>query len=66
MSKLIMKLAAWRLTPASRHGSERGAVAVEYGVLVAAVGVALFAGALLFFGGLSTWFGELVEALPPN
>jgi len=66
MSKLIMKLAAWRLASASRQGSERGAVAVEYGVLVGVVAVTLLAGAILFFEGLSDWFGELIDLLPPN
>ena len=66
MSKLITKLVAWQSMPARQQGSERGAVAVEYGVLVGVVAVVLLAGATLFFTGLSAWFGDLIDLLPPN
>ena len=66
MSQLITMLAAWRSMPARRLESERGAVAVEYGVLVGVVAVVLLAGVTIFFTGLGAWFGDLIDILPPN
>lgn len=47
-----------------RVGNEEGALAVEYGVLVAFV-VVIIAGALMAFGGtIKEWLEGLVIALP--
>lgn len=47
----------------SQECRERGASAVEYGVLVAFIGLAIIAGVGLFGESLDAWYGRMVVTL---
>lgn len=49
---------------ASRHDDERGATAVEYGLMVALIAVAIIAAVTALGGGLSGLFDTVTGSLP--
>jgi pilus assembly protein Flp/PilA len=58
--QLITTLQAWLET----HGSEeRGATAVEYGLMVALIAVAIIGAVMALAGGLNGLFNSVTDAL---
>ncbi len=49
---------------ASRHDEERGATAVEYGLMVALIAVAIIVAVTALGGKLSGLFQSIADALP--
>jgi len=49
---------------AGRHDDERGATAVEYGLMVALIAVAIIAAVTALGGGLSGLFDTVTGSLP--
>ena len=48
----------------NRFGSDEGATALEYGILVALIALIIVAGVTLFGNALNTFFGGIAAAVP--
>jgi Flp pilus assembly pilin Flp len=58
---LIQALDNLRLALRGRVASERGAVTIEYGVIVVFIALALITVVGVLVGGVNTWFGKIAN-----
>lgn len=59
MTSLMVSMMAFVAGIKERMASEKGAVATEYGLLIAFVAFAIIAGAIIFGDALAAWFTAL-------
>ncbi|MEE2521193.1 Flp family type IVb pilin [Pseudarthrobacter sp. J75] len=63
MTSLMVSMMAFVSGVKARMGSEKGATATEYSLLVAFIALVVIAGVTLFGAALSKWFGDLAAAV---
>ena len=64
MTGLMVSMLAFVAGVKDKMASEKGATAVEYGLMVALIAVAIIAGVTLLGGNLQTMFNDVAGRIP--